>query len=98
MLTNPQVFRALVAFSLCDNSRMWLLLLMALAEPVATSLPQSLAAPVGFLGEFSNIEFTEKHAYGYVVQLWRQGDRVFGFLEASEGLAGDTPIGGRGPV
>jgi len=72
---------------------MWLLLLMTLAEPPATALPQSLAAPVGILGEFSNMEFTEEHAYGYTVQLWRQGDRVFGFLEASEGLAGDTPIG-----
>jgi len=39
------------------------------------------------------MEFTEEHAYGYVVQLWRQGDRVFGFREAPEGLAGDTPIG-----
>jgi hypothetical protein len=39
------------------------------------------------------MKFTEEHAYGYSVQLWRQGDEVFGFFEASEGLAGDTPAG-----
>ena len=45
------------------------------------------------VGEFSNMRFTEEHAYGYTVELWRQGDRVIGLLEASEGLAGDTPTG-----
>ncbi len=34
-----------------------------------------------------------EHAYGYTVQLWRQGDSLFGLFQASEGLAGDTPAG-----
>ena len=34
-----------------------------------------------------------EHAYGYTVQLWRQGESWFGLFLASEGLAGDTPAG-----
>ena len=49
--------------------------------------------PIAFLGEFSNMRFTEEHAYGYTVQLWRDGPAVVGLLLASEGLAGDTPTG-----
>src|SRR5579864_5407724 len=46
-----------------------------------------------FAGEFSNMRYTEEHAYGYTVQLWREGVAVFGLFLASEGLAGDTPTG-----
>jgi len=49
--------------------------------------------PITFVGEFSNMRFTEEHAYGYSVQLWREGATVFGLFLASEGLAGDTPTG-----
>ncbi len=49
--------------------------------------------PVLVVGEFSNMRFTAEHAYGYSVQLWRQGDKWFGLLNASEGLIGDTPTG-----
>ena len=50
-----------------------------------------LALPV--IGEFSNMRFTGEHAYGYSVQLWRNGDNLMGLFLASEGLAGDTPTG-----
>jgi hypothetical protein len=72
---------------------MWTALLVALAQPLVSALPQSRETPVAIVGEYSNMEFTEEHAYGYTAQLWRQGDRVFGLFEASEGLAGDTPAG-----
>jgi hypothetical protein len=49
--------------------------------------------PITFVGEFSNMRFTEEHAYGYSVQLWREGATMFGLFLASEGLAGDTPTG-----
>jgi hypothetical protein len=49
--------------------------------------------PVIFLGAFSNMRYTEEHAYGYTVQLWRAGPDVFGLFLASAGLAGDTPAG-----
>jgi hypothetical protein len=45
------------------------------------------------LGAFSNMRYTEEHAYGYTVMLWRAGSCLVGFFEWSGGLAGDTPIG-----
>src|SRR5438046_1449435 len=54
---------------------------------------QSSTASIAFVGEFSNMRFTDEHAYGYGVELWRQGDTLFGLFSASEGLAGDTPTG-----
>jgi hypothetical protein len=51
------------------------------------------AARISELGAFSNLRFTDEHAYGYAVMLWRSGECLFGLLESSQGLAGDTPIG-----
>jgi hypothetical protein len=45
------------------------------------------------VGAFSNMRFTEEHAYGYTVELWRAGKCLFGLFESSEGLSGDTPTG-----
>ena len=45
------------------------------------------------VGDFSNMRFTAEHAYRYSVRLWRQGDKWFGLLNASEGLIGETPTG-----
>jgi hypothetical protein len=63
---------------------MLLLIAMALAQA---------PRPITFAGEFSNMRYTEEHAYGYILQLWREGATVFGLFMASEGLAGDTPTG-----
>ncbi|HEY6904294.1 MAG TPA: hypothetical protein VI216_08300 [Candidatus Acidoferrales bacterium] len=46
-----------------------------------------------YVGQFSNMTFTEEHSYGVSVALWRQGPSVFGLLDDAEGLAGDTPTG-----
>jgi hypothetical protein len=48
---------------------------------------------VTFLGEFSNMRFTEEHAYGVAIELWREGNSVFGLLDFADGLQGDTPTG-----
>jgi hypothetical protein len=45
------------------------------------------------IGAFSDMRFTEEHAYGTIVELWRADGCVFGLFVASEGLAGDTPTG-----
>lgn len=45
------------------------------------------------LGMFSNFRFTEEHQYGASVQLWREGEAVFGLFSYSQGLIGDTPAG-----
>lgn len=50
------------------------------------------------VGAFSNMRFTEEHAYGYTVALWRAGHCQFVLFEASEGLSGDTPTGLLQPV
>jgi hypothetical protein len=52
-----------------------------------------LAAKITDIGAFSNVRYTNEHAYGYAVLLWRAGKCVFGLFESSEGLAGDSPIG-----
>src|SRR5579864_3090643 len=52
------------------------------------------AAKISEIGAFSNMRYTDEHAYGYSVMLWRAGDCLFGLLESSQGVAGDTPMGG----
>ena len=59
----------------------------------ATAQAQSTARPIQPLGEFSNMRFTEDHAYGYAVQLWRDGPSVIGLLLVAEGPPSDTPAG-----
>lgn len=70
-----------------------LFLVISLLQSNARAQKQAPAGSLIVLGEFSNMKFTEEHAYGYTVQLWRQGDQIIGFLQSSEGLAGDTPTG-----
>lgn len=59
----------------------------------AGALEQKADSAVVVVGEFSNMRYTEEHAYGYSIQLWRAGEMLFGLFLASEGLAGDTPTG-----
>lgn len=56
-----------------------------------SKLPDSTA--IQPVGAFSNMRFTEEHAYGYTVDVWRAGKCLFGLFESSEGLSGDTPTG-----
>jgi hypothetical protein len=59
-------------------------------EPDCTVRDSTRIRPVG---AFSNVRFTEEHAYGYTVELWRAGNCLFGLFESSQGLSGDTPTG-----
>ena len=68
--------------------------LLALTMATAVSAyAQGTRGHIAIVGEFSNMRYTEEHAYGYTVQLWREGETLFGLFLASEGLAGDTPTG-----
>jgi len=72
------------------------ILFSLVAQAAVSACPTAIItndASVRVLGAFSNMRYTEEHAYGYTVDLWRAGDCLFGFLLASEGLAGDTPTG-----
>ena len=63
---------------------------------IAAALPTFAQDPgrtINVIGEFSNMRVTEEHAYGYALQLWRDGNSVVGLLFVSEGLQGDTPTG-----
>ena len=61
-------------------------------KSVSQSSAQSAGA-VKRLGVFTNMRFTKEHQYGYSVELWQEGGRLFGLLLVSDGLAGDTPTG-----
>jgi hypothetical protein len=60
---------------------------------IAATASFAAEIPITVVGEFTNMRFTGEHQYGYAVQLWRQGDRVFGLFSAAAGLQGDTPTG-----
>ena len=51
------------------------------------------SAPMSEAGAFSNMRYTEEHAYGETVFLWRSGNCIVGLFESAQGLQGDTPIG-----
>lgn len=56
-----------------------------------TVAPADQSAQIVGLGTYSNFRFTEEHQYGASVQLWREGEAVFGLFSYSQGLIGDTP-------
>jgi hypothetical protein len=68
------------------------LLTWNLDSPPSTKYAQSPDSIIK-LGAFSNRRYEAEHAYGYTVQLWREQNRMFGFLLWSRGLVGDTPTG-----
>ncbi len=48
---------------------------------------------IDVVGSFTNMRFTDEHAYGTSVELWRHQGTLVGVLYSSEGLQGDTPAG-----
>jgi hypothetical protein len=60
-------------------------------EVECATIPDTIRIQV--LGAFSDMRYTEEHAYGQTVELWRAGQCIFGFFEVAAGLAGDTPTG-----
>jgi hypothetical protein len=71
---------------------MWLRLIFISLWMTAAIPAQSPAAPITVIGEFASHRSAADPTGGYTVQLWRQGDVVFGFLSV-EALSGDGPIG-----
>jgi hypothetical protein len=62
------------------------------------SRPQSTAMletepSIAFLGTYSNMRYTEEHAYGTQLDLWQQEEEIFGHFLHSAGLMGDPPTG-----
>jgi len=76
---------ALLSVVLCSVS--------AFANASECALNLNAQAPITVVGSFSNMRYTEEHAYGYTVKLWRTADCLFGFFLSSDSVAGDTPTG-----
>lgn len=62
----------------------WMLLVLFIF-----SSPVNAASSVEFLGSFSKVGVTEEHQYLYQLDLWREGQKVFGFYSFNAGLYGD---------
>lgn len=73
----------------------WFLLVymcLAVLSPAYAQVNQA-SVPIEMVGDFSSMQFTDEHQYGYEIELWRQGNKFFGLFNASAGLTGDTPTG-----
>lgn len=42
---------------------------------------------------FMNVKSDGEHASGYDVELWKQGEKIYGLINAHRGLMGDPPAG-----
>jgi len=63
-------------------------------SPAGITEPTSATGPTGrskvdVVGSFDNLRYTAEHTYGYVVDLWREGNRVLGQLEITYGRQAD---------
>ena len=72
------------------NLKWMLLVLLAISAPIRA------VNAVEFLGSFSKEGFTEEHQYIYQLNLWREGEKLFGYYGFYAGLQGD-PVSGMNP-
>jgi len=73
--------------------RLACLLLALISTGAPSAFAQAANRPISAIGEFSNMRYTEEHAYGYAVELWRDGGSIIGLFLAAEGPQGDSPTG-----
>jgi len=66
-----------------------LALLFGWLIPTPALASQAPSRKVNVVGSFDNLRYTAEHTYGYVVDLWREGNRVFGRLEITHGRQAD---------
>jgi|GEM_PF-4482634 len=50
-------------------------------------------SPVKVTGAFTNVKDDGEHAYGYTVNVWKQEEKIYGFVSSIQGLSGDPPTG-----
>jgi hypothetical protein len=92
MISNILVLALLFPQALPPASLQLNLLTLNLNSASSTAHHQSPNSIIK-IGAFSNMRYDAGHAFGYTAQLWREQNRIFGFLLSSEGLMGDTPTG-----
>lgn len=71
------------------------LLVSCALSPVAASQAQvpARAGTVKVLGNFSGVKHAHGDAFGYALDLWKEGGRVFGLLLVYTGPPADPPTG-----
>jgi hypothetical protein len=45
------------------------------------------------IGTFMNVKTDGEHASGYLIRIWKQGERVYGLVSVHRGNMGDPPAG-----
>ena len=80
-----RISRYFARFLVC--CALWPLVVAHAVEPVRA------AGKVDVLGAFSHITHAEGDAFGYTVELWKEGDQIFGLLLAYVGPPADPPTG-----
>lgn len=78
-----------------DRSHRALTILIAIVAGAAgAAFAQKTGKPaIAVQGRFTNMRYTDEHAYGYSVELWRGEMAMMGLFLTSEGLQGDNPAG-----
>lgn len=69
--------------------------LLILASCIASYHAPQAAKPkskVQVLGDFTRLRYPGDDAFGYSLQLWKQGDHIFGLLAVFVGSPADPPI------
>ncbi|MBI4165151.1 MAG: hypothetical protein HY508_05385 [Acidobacteria bacterium] len=66
---------------------------LAAAAPSPATARQASKHSVDVVGRYTNMRYTEEHAYGYAVELWRHENAMIGLFLATEGLDVDIPAG-----
>ena len=56
-------------------------------------VPVNAVSKVEVLGAFSNVRHTGDDAFGFMVKLWKEGNRVFGLFSVYTGAPADPPTG-----
>lgn len=55
--------------------------------------PKQTANSVEVVGEFLRVKHSGDDAFGYALQLWKEGDQIFGLLAIFTGAPADPPTG-----
>ena len=71
---------------------MWIRIVAVAALLAVIASAQDPSGGITAIGSFFNPRFAEENTDGYTVQLWKQGELVFGLLSV-EALSGDGPVG-----
>lgn len=84
----------------CSNETFTKVTTEAQSMPTSSNTPSPTIEkkdelPVKVVGDFTNVESNGEHEWGYSVQLWKQGDKIYGLFSggSSSRLIGDPPTG-----